>query len=79
METVAIISIIASVGTLLTVFSRTIKKSTCCSCLNCETRTPNPSVNQYIPPNPNPNPNPPPTPEPSHRILNREVIRDCQV
>lgn len=44
METIAIISIIASVGTLLTVFSKTIKKSTCLGCLNCESRTPQPSI-----------------------------------
>jgi hypothetical protein len=69
METLAIISIVASLGTLLTVFSKTVKKSSCCACLNCETRSPPPSV-QYIPP-------PPPTPEPIHR--NHEVIRDCQV
>jgi hypothetical protein len=72
METLAIISIISSIGTLLVVFSKTIKKSTCCSCLNCETRSPPPRV-QYIPPNPLP------TPEPIPRILNHEVIRDCQV
>jgi hypothetical protein len=71
METLAIISIVASLGTLLTVFSKTIKKSSCCACLNFETRTPPPSI--YIPPPP------PPTPEPSHHIIRHEVIRDCQV
>ena len=70
METIAIISIVASLGTLLTVFSKTIKKSSCIGCLNCETRTPPPSV-QYIPPNP--------TPQPSPQISKHEVIRDCQV
>lgn len=44
METLAIISIITSICTLLTVFSKTIKKSTCLGCLRCETRTPDPSV-----------------------------------
>lgn len=44
METIAIVSIIASVGTLLTVFSKTIKKSSCLGCLKCESRTPEPSV-----------------------------------
>jgi hypothetical protein len=71
METIAIISIIASVGTLLTVFSKTIKKSSCCSCLICESRTPPPSVNQYIPPNP--------TPQPTPQVLKREVLRECEV
>ncbi len=72
METIAIISIIASVGTLLTVFSKTIKKSTCCSCLNCETRTPPPSVNQYTP-------NPNPTPQPTPQILKRDILKECEV
>ena len=70
METIAIISIVASLGTLLTVFSKTIKKSTCCACLNFETRTPPPSV-QYIPPNP--------TPQPSPQILKREIMKECEV
>ena len=72
METLAIISIITSLGVFLGVFSKTIKKSSCCACLNCETRSPPPSI-QYIPPPP------PPTPEPISRTLNHEVIRDCQV
>ena len=71
METIAIISIIASVGTLLTVFSKTIKKSTCCACLFCETRTPPASVNQYIPPNP--------TPQPTPQVLKREILRENEV
>ena len=70
METVAIVSIITSVGVLLTVFSKTIKKSTCFSCFNCESRTPPPSV-QYIPPNP--------TPQPSPQILKREILRENEV
>ena len=70
METIAIISIIASLGTLITVFSKTIKKSSCFSCLNCETRTPPASI-QYIPPNP--------TPQPSPQILKHEVMKECEV
>lgn len=66
MEAVAIISIIASVGTLLTVFSKTIKKSTCCACLNCETRTPQPSV-QYIPPQPSP------------QVVRNNILREVEV
>jgi hypothetical protein len=69
METIAIISIIASVGTLLSVFSKTIKKSSCCSCLNFETRTPPASV-QYIPPTPTPQPSPQPSPQ---------VVREVEV
>ena len=43
METIAIISIITSIGTLITIFGKTIKKSSCLGCL-CESRTPPPSV-----------------------------------
>jgi len=72
METVAIISIIASLGTLLTVFSKTIKKSSCLGCLNCESRTPEPSVQQYIPPNP--------TPQDSPQIIrNHNVLSEISV
>jgi hypothetical protein len=70
METLAIISIISSIGTLLVVFSKTIKKSTCCSCLNCETRTPPPSI--YIPP-------PPPTPQPSPQVVRNNILREVEV
>ena len=68
METVAIISIIASVGTLLTVFSKTIKKSSCCTCL-CETRTPQPSL--YVPP--------PPTPQPSPQVSRNNILKEVEV
>lgn len=70
MEAIAIVSIITSVGVFLTVFSKTIKKSTCCACSNCETRTPPPSV-QYIPPTP--------TPQPTPEILKREILKECEV
>jgi hypothetical protein len=63
METIAIISIITSLGVFLGVFSKSIKKSSCCACLNCETRTPQPSI--YIPPNSTPQP----SPQPSPRVL----------
>jgi hypothetical protein len=74
MEAVAIVSIITSFGVLLTVFSKTIKKSTCCSCLNCETRTPPPSV-QYIPPHPTPQPSPQPTPQ----VVRNNILREVEV
>ena len=44
MDVLAIIAIIASIGTLITVFGKTIKKSTCCFCLNCESRDTVPST-----------------------------------
>jgi hypothetical protein len=77
METIAIISIIASVGTLLTIFSRSIKKSSCCACLNCETRTPQPSI-QFIE---NPPPIPPnPTPQPSPQVVrNNNILKEVDV
>lgn len=53
MDALAIVSIVTSIATLLTVFSKTIKKSSCLGCLNCESRTPEPSI-QYIPPQPSP-------------------------
>lgn len=44
MESVAIIAIITSLGSLLVIFGKTIKNSTCLGCLKCETRTPQISV-----------------------------------
>lgn len=44
METVSVIAIITSISSLLVMFAKTIKKSSCCGG-NCETRTPQPSVN----------------------------------
>lgn len=38
--TVAIIAIITSLGSLMVIFGKTIKNSTCLGCLKCETRTP---------------------------------------
>ncbi len=70
-EVLAITAIITSIGSLVIIFGKNIKESSC-FCCKIISRTPPPSI-QYIPPPP------PPTPEPSHRILNREVIRDCQV
>jgi hypothetical protein len=69
MEVVAIVAIITSVGTLLTVFSKTIKKSTCLGCLNCESRTPEPSVQQYIPP----------IPQDSPQIIKHNVMNEISV
>lgn len=44
METVSVIAIITSISSLLIIFAKTIKKSSCCGG-NCETRTPQPSIN----------------------------------
>jgi hypothetical protein len=74
MEAVAIVSIITSLGVFLGVFSKTIKKSTCCSCLNCETRTPQPSI-QYIPPQPSPQPTPLTTPQ----VVRNNILREVEV
>ena len=76
METIAIISIITSIGTFLTVFSKTIKNSTCFGCLRCETRTPEPSVivehyqeqtEHYT------------TPRNSPQIVKKELINEVEV
>jgi len=76
METIAIVSIITSIATLLTVFSKTIKKSTCLGCLRCETRTPEPSVivehhqeqtEHYS------------TPRNSPQIVKKELIKEVEV
>jgi hypothetical protein len=74
METIAIISIITSVGTLLTVFSKTIKKSSCLGCLNCESRTPETSL-QYIPPNPSPQLSQKPSPQ----IIRHDIMNEIAV
>jgi hypothetical protein len=70
METLAIISIVASLGSLVIIFGKNIKESSC-FCCKIISRTPPASI-QYVSA-------PPPTPEPISRILNHEVIRDCQV
>jgi hypothetical protein len=44
MDVVSIIAIITSVSSLAVIFGKTIKKSTCCACLSCESRTPPPSI-----------------------------------
>lgn len=54
--TVAIIAIITSIGSLLVIFGKTIKNSTCCGCLKCETRTPPPSI--IVTPAPTPHQSP---------------------
>lgn len=43
MDTLAVIAIITSLGSLVVIFGKTIKKSSCCGS-NCETRTPQPSI-----------------------------------
>jgi hypothetical protein len=43
-STVAVIAIITSLGSLLVIFAKTIKNSTCLGCIKCESRTPQPSV-----------------------------------
>jgi hypothetical protein len=71
MDAVAIVSIITSLGVFLTIFSRSIKKSSCCACANFETRTPPPSV-QYIPPTP--------TPQPSPQVVrNNNILKEVDV
>lgn len=42
--TIGIIAVITSIGSLLVIFGKTIKNSTCLGCLKCETRTPPPSI-----------------------------------
>jgi len=54
MDAVAIVAVITSLGSLLVIFGKTIKESTCFGCLKCETRTPNPSVILTPPPSPQP-------------------------
>lgn len=52
MEAVAVVAIITSLGSLVAVFAKTIKKSSCCGS-NCESRTPPPSIHiDNIPPTP---------------------------
>ena len=43
-STVAVIAIITSLGSLLIIFAKTIKNSSCLGCISCESRTPQPSV-----------------------------------
>ena len=43
-NTIGLIAIITSIGSLLVIFLKTIKKSSCFGC-NAETRTPPPSIN----------------------------------
>jgi hypothetical protein len=51
-STVAIIAIITSLGSLLVIFGKTIKNSTCLGCIKCESRTPQPSIVISHPPSP---------------------------
>jgi hypothetical protein len=51
-STVAIIAIITSLGSLLVIFGKTIKNSTCLGCIKCESRTPQPSIIISQPPSP---------------------------
>lgn len=55
-SSVAIIAIITSIGSLLVIFSKTIKNSTCLGCLKCETRTPQPSIVDTPTPTPHQSP-----------------------
>jgi hypothetical protein len=48
-STVAVIAIITSLGSLLVIFGKTIKNSTCLGCIKCESRTPQPSIISYPP------------------------------
>ena len=54
--TVAVIAIVTSLGSLLVIFGKTIKNSTCLGCLKCETRTPPPSM--IVTPAPTPHQSP---------------------
>ncbi len=70
MEAVAIVAIISSVGALITIFAKTIKKSSCAKCIDCESRTPPPSAS-YV--EPVITQQPPMTPKPSPNINVREI------
>lgn len=52
METVAIVAIITSISSLVVIFGKTIKNSTCLGCIKCQTRTPPPSITITPPPTP---------------------------
>ena len=69
-EVLVITAIITSIGSLVIIFGKSIKESSC-FCCKIITRTPPPSVNQYIPPNP--------TPQPTPQILKREILRENEV
>lgn len=77
METIAIISIIGSLGTLIAVFSKSIKKSECCGC-SIISRTPPASVNNQPniiisqPPTPIPTPNT--SPQNNRKVLNEYSV-----
>lgn len=66
MEALAVTAIITSIGTLIIICGKTIKKSTCCGS-NCETRTPPPSV--VIEPPITPFQSRQPSPQPQHRYI----------
>lgn len=51
-STVAIIVIITSLSSLLVIFAKTIKNSTCLGCIKCESRTPHQSIIISQPPSP---------------------------
>jgi len=57
--TVAIIAIITSLGSLVVIFGKTIKNSTCLGCLKCETRTPPNTPAIMATPAPTPHQSPP--------------------
>lgn len=67
-EIVGIIAIITSIGSLCAIFGKTIKKSSCCGS-NCETRTPQASTIEYIPP----------TPQPTPQIIRKNVVNEFSV
>lgn len=71
MDTLAIIAIITSLGSLCVIFGKTIKKSSCFGS-NCETRTPQPSI-QYIPPTPQT------TPQTTPQITKKNIYSEIEV
>ncbi len=68
-EVLAITAIITSIGSLVVIFGKNIKESSC-FCCKIISRSPPPSV-QYIPPTP--------TPQPTPQILKREILKECEV